>query len=229
MPFRDLRTGNNEIDPLGPFIVLAVMCYPQASEHAERGRMVSTLRRHTGVGKVRRGLLSNEAFLDAVAYRTARGSACGSLLLTYLQLSELGEHASLNRAVSVVRCYPPRWSDHLWPVYDAKAVHMHMPHSRRKMLEAFHHYLPVAHLWAALLHGYQNERNDISPASPSTLPTFLAYADRFLQLAEQTHWAGLDRKVLLPGSLAWRFGLPARFAQSISLEATPISTPPTCR
>jgi hypothetical protein len=104
---------------------------------------------------------------------------------------------------------------------------MHMPHSRRKMLEAFHHYLPVAHLWAALLHGYQNERNDISPASPSTLPTFLAYADRFLQLAEQTHWAGLDRKVLLPGSLAWRFGLPARFEPNVSLDVLPIPTPPT--
>ena len=82
MPFRDLRTGDNEIDSLGPFIVLAVMCFPQASERAERGRMVSTLRRHTGVGKVRRGVLSNEAFLDAVARHTARGGACGSLLLT---------------------------------------------------------------------------------------------------------------------------------------------------
>lgn len=226
MPFRDLRTFDNQIDPLAPFMVLAIMCHPQPEEGTQRDQMLSTLRHQTGKGKVRRGILSTEEYLSNTSRYAARGFVVGSLFLTYLQLSELGEHASLNRAISNVRYYPPRWSDHLWPVWDAKAVHMHMPHSRRKMLEAFHHYLPVAHLWAALLHGYQNEPNDISPESLTTLPTFLAYADRFLQLANQTQWAGLDRKVLLPGSLAWRFGLPARFAQSITLEVAPISIPP---
>lgn len=227
MPFRDLRTSDNQIDPLAPFIVLAIMCHPQPGEPAQRERMLSTLRHQTGEGKVRGAVLSNETFLESVSRHAARGGIAGSLFLTYLQLSELGERASLNAAISIVRCHPPRWSDLLWPVWDAKAVHKHMPHSRRKMLEALHHYLPAAHLWAALLHGYQNERNDISPESLSTLPTFLAYADSFLQLAHQTPWAGLDRKVLLPGPMAWRFGLPARFAQSISLQAEPISTPPT--
>jgi hypothetical protein len=221
MPFRDLRTGDNEIDPLGPFIVLAVMCYPQASERAERGRMVSTLRRHKGAGKVRYGVLSNEAFLDAVARHTARGGACGSLLLTYLQLSALGERTSLNRAIKIVSALPVRWTDHLWPVWDAKSVERHMPHSRGRLLQAFRNYLPVAHLWAALLHGHQNDRVYITPASLEALPTFLAYADEFLVMADRTPWAGRDRKVLLPGPTAWRFGLPARFKQSVCLRALP--------
>jgi hypothetical protein len=221
MPFRDLRTGDNEIDSLGPFIVLAVMCFPQASERAERGRMVSTLRRHTGVGKVRRGVLSNEAFLDAVARHTARGGACGSLLLTYLQLSTLGKRASLNQAIEIVSALPARWTDHLWPVWDAKSVDRHMPHSRGKLLRAFSSYLPAAHLWAALLYGHQNARADITPARPNTLPTFLAYADEFLVMADRTPWAGRDRRSLLPGAMAWRFGLPARFKQSVYLQSLP--------
>lgn len=228
MPFRDLRTFDNQIDPLAPFIVLAIMCHPRPEKRAERDQMLSTVRRQTGKGKVRRGVLSTEDYLSNTGKCAARGAVVGSLFLTYLQRSELGERSSLNRAISIVRCHPPRWSDHLWPVWDAEAVRMHMPHSRRKMLEAFQHYLTVGHLWAALLHGYQNERNDISPESLSTLPTFLAYADKFLQLAHETHWAGSDRKALLPGPSAWRFGLPERFAQNIFLEAEPIPTPPTC-
>ena len=225
MPIRDLRTFDNQIDPLSPFIVLAIMCNPQPEEGAQRDQMLSTLRHQTGKGKVRRGVLSTKEYLSNISRYAARGFVVGSLFLTYLQLSELGEHASLNRAISIVRCYPPRWSDHLWPVWDAKAVHMHMPHSRRKMLEAFHHYLPVAHLWAALLHGDQNERNDISPSSLETLHTFLAYADEFLVLADRTPWAGRDRAALLPGQMAWRFGLPARYAQDIDLKG--LAPPPT--
>ena len=221
MPFRDLRTRDNEIDPLGPFIVLAVMCCPQASERTERGRMVSTLRRQTGAGKVRCGVLSNKAFLVAAARHTARGSACGSLLLTYLQLSTLGEKASLNQAIKIVSALPVRWTDHLWPVWDAKSVERHMPHSRGRLLQAFSNYLPAAHLWAALLHGHQNARADITPARLNTLPTFLAYADEFLVMADRTPWAGRDRKVLLPGPTAWRFGLPARFKQSVCLKPLP--------
>ena len=104
---------------------------------------------------------------------------------------------------------------------------MHMPHSRGKMLEAFRHYLSAAHLWAALLHGLQNERSDISPASLGTLPTFFAYSGKFLLLADQTYWAGSDRNALLPGPMAWRFGLPARFEPNVSLDVLPIPTPPT--
>ena len=114
-----------------------------------------------------------------------------------------------------------RWTDHIWPVWDTKAIEAHMPHSRRKMLDAFRNYLPVAQLWAALLHGHQNARGDITPASLETLPTFLAYADEFLVMADRTPWAGRDRKVLLPGPTAWRFGLPARFKQSVFLRPLP--------
>ncbi len=228
MPIRDLRTSDNQIDPLAPFIVLGIMCHPQPEERVQRDQMLSTARRQTGEGKVRRAVLSTEEYLSNTGRHAARGGIAGSLFLTYLQLSMLGERTSLNASISIIRGNPPRWSDHFWPVRDAKAADKHMPHSRRKMLDAFRHYLPVAHLWAALLHGHQNGRNDTSPESLGTLPTFLAYADQFLQLAHHTPWAGLDRKVLLPGPMAWRFGLPARFAQSISLQAEPISTPPTC-
>ena len=226
MPLRDLRTSDNQIDPLAPFIVLSIMCYPLQKETSQRNQRLSTLRRQTGEGKARRAVLSTEEYLSSASRRAARGGIAGSLFLNYLQLHELGERASLNAAISLVRCRPPRWSDVFWPVWDAKAVEMHMPHSRRKMLEAFRHYLPAAHLWAAALHGYQNERNDISPESLNALPTFLAYADQFLWLAHQTPWAGVDRKVLLRGPTAWRFGLPARFTQSVFLQAEPISTPP---
>ena len=49
------------------------------------------------------------------------------------------------------------------------------------MLRAYREFRPVAHLWAAMLHGQQNDRADIHPGSIGTLPKFLAYADAFLE------------------------------------------------
>ncbi len=137
MPFRDLRTADNRINPLAPDIVQGIMCYPQAGERVERERMLSTARRRTGEGKVRRAVLSEEAFRTAVSRHPARGGIAGCLFMTYLQLSAFGERASLNRSISIIRNYPVRWSDRLWPFWDAQAVERHSPHSRRKLLCVF--------------------------------------------------------------------------------------------
>ena len=71
---------------MAPDIVQGIMCYPQAEERVERERMLSTARRRTGEGKVRRAVLSEEAFRTAVSRHPARGGIAGCLFMTYLQL-----------------------------------------------------------------------------------------------------------------------------------------------
>lgn len=230
MPVRDLRTDDGPLNPLAPFIVLGLMCYPRQEDQQYRARMLSTLRAQTGVGKPRVRKLTADQFFQKVGYHVPRAAVSGFLLMTCVQLHELGEDHSLEAAIALASPLPDRWANKLWPVYDKLDQLTHMPHSRRKMRDAFNRYLPVAHLWAAFLHGVQNERPNIAPTDNTTLPTFLAYGEAFAEKAGKVPFRSPNRRILVPNDLRWQFLLPDELIKKVRIGALPadwISHPAT--
>ena len=76
------------------------------------------------------------------------------------------------------------------------------------MLEAYNKYRSAAHLWAAMLHGQQHNRQDIWPGSPESLPTFIGYAEGILDLACRIPSLARGRRFAMRRSEAWRFTIP---------------------
>jgi hypothetical protein len=91
------------------------------------------------------------------------------------------------------------------------------------MLAAYEEYRSVAHLWAALIHGGQQEREDIWPGSVATLPIFLAYADALLDIASRLPSPHRDRRFVLTPSEIWRFILPQKLVAHRKLGALPLT------
>lgn len=218
MPSRDLRAPDNRLVSLAPFIVLGVMCHPR--DATARKRMLSTVRKQTGQGKVRVSIMSAPEFLAEVRLHAPRGFAAGFLIMTYLQMHQLNMRASLNAAIIHAHRVLPGWQQLCAPLWSADGHVGHIPTSRRRLLAAFNDYLPATHLWAALLHGLQHGRADIAPDQSSTLPTFLGYADAFLELGSQAPWAGRDRRTVLTRQDAWRFDLPDSLRVEAEISAT---------
>jgi hypothetical protein len=80
----------------------------------------------------------------------------------------------------------------------------------------------VAHLWAALIHGEQHNREDICPGSLETLPTFLAYANCFLDMDRTLPSPAGDRRHSGIRSKAWVFTIPENPRKTVTLEALPL-------
>ena len=220
MPRFDLRKGSTSLDPLAPFKVLAVMCHP--GSRVRREGMMSLLHTQTGSGRPRRKPLSDDAFMREVKLTSARAGVAGGLLLTRLQLHGNGYAHSLNNAVPLVTGLLPHWEQPVGPHW-SKDVHVsHRPRSRRKMLEVYRQYRPVAHLWAAMVHGLQHAREDIWPGSLPTLPIFISYADAILELACALLSAARDRRFVLSRSEAWTFTIPANRKTAVDLRALPL-------
>jgi hypothetical protein len=225
MPTRDLRSNDGSLDPLAPFMVLALMCNPRSEDKPDRDHMLSTIRADTGVGKPRVGTFTDEAFLVEVAKHASHAAICGFLLMTCIQRHELGEKSNLETAIELARSLPERWE----VTYGSDTVDPdkppHMPHSRRKAMDAFNHYLPVSHLWAAYVHGQQNDRPDIVPTSNETLPTFLAYGEAFANKAANVPFRSHNRRRLLPDNQRWHFTLPADSVKKVNFGALPFPHP----
>jgi hypothetical protein len=100
-----------------------------------------------------------------------------------LQLQSSDYDPSLNHAIPLVAALLPKWEQPEVPCWSRDCHIEHHPDSRANMLRAHNEFSSVAHLWAALLHGQQHDRQDIWPGSPKTLPTFIAYAEAILDLA----------------------------------------------
>ena len=220
MPVLNLKTADGDLHPLASFKVLALMCHP--TDTRDRQTMMALIQRGTGVGMPRAAALTNDGFLREVTFRGNRGLVAGALLLTLIQLDENGYRASLNRAIPLIKILLDKWvqlEEQFW----TPDCHIgHKPHSRRRMLSAFNDYLTVAHLWAALLHGGQQEREDIWPGSPKTLPTFLAYANSFLRMGQKLTWAGRARHFTLPSKNMWTIVLPAGLKEIRQVKALPL-------
>lgn len=226
MPRFELRTDGDAVDSLAPFKVLAVMCHPE--DVVRREQQLALIQRGSGQGRPRREPLVPNRFNEEVKLAAHRAGVAGGLLLTMLQLQGNGHAATLNCAIPLVSALLPewtKWDERNW----SKESHMsHHPRSRRKMLDAFKSYRTVAHLWAAMIYGGEEGRRDIWPGSIDTLPTFLAYADCFLNMACGLPWRGRDRRFALDRSQSWVFTIPKRFIKSVSLQALPFNEEQIC-
>lgn len=156
-----------------------------------------------------------------VSLASTRASVAGWLLLTMLQLERNGYAFSLNSALPLVSDLLPKWQQPAGP-YCRDAHIDHHPHSRRKLLKAYKQYRPVAHLWAAMIHGQQHERDDIWPGSLRTLPIFLAYAEAFLDLGCTLPSQARGRRFVLTRPEAWVFAVPDNAVPAVRLEALPL-------
>jgi len=220
MPRFDLRQNDGTLDPLAPFKVLAVMCHPK--NRIQREKMLGNIEKETGVSRPRRQPMTGEAFMQEVGRTSRRAAVSGGLLLAMLQLHHSGRRPSLNQAILLVSALLPEWKQPQSPYWSRIYHYEHRPHSKTNMLRAYNEFRRVAHFWGALLHGQQDNRQDIWPGSPETLPTFLSYADAFLRMAATLPSFARDRRVAITGSEAWSFTLPEPVA-TVNLEVMPLN------
>lgn len=73
-----------------------------------------------------------------------------------------------------------------------------------------------------MLHGQQHDRQDIWPGSLQTLPTFLAYADRILDMACSLPSFARGRRFAISRSEAWSFTMPQPLRR-VTLGALPLN------
>jgi hypothetical protein len=217
MPTFDLRDQSGGLHALAPFKVLAVMCQP--SDRKMREHMLAAIQRETGAGIPRASGFSDDQFMREVQLRGNRAGLAGGLLLTLLQLQENGLRHSLNRAIPLITPLLERWEQPQARAWTPDSHVAHRPHSRRKVLDAFNDYLSVAHFWAALIHGGQNQRPDIWPGSNETLPCFLAYAEAFALQGGRLKWPGRARRYTLDRQKIWRFHVPENLRETCDLQA----------
>ena len=223
MPIYDLRKSSLALDALAPFKVLSVMCYPGTSARFRRERMIARIQSGTGEGQPRRRPLSKEEFFKEVHLNAGRAGVAGSLLMTQLQLHLNGYRASFNRARPLVLALLPLWEQAVSSQWSADAHVGHRPRTRPRMLAAYNGYRPAVHFWAAMIHGLQHGRDDIWPGSNETLPTFLAFAQCFLDLASELPSPDRKRRFAMNRSEAWHFLVPDHMRQEVKLVALPLT------
>ena len=221
----DLRNDEKtNFNPLAPFTVLSLMCRP--SDRKARERMMGHIRVSTGTGEARRRPLTVDEFDAEVKLCSPRGMVAGNLLITRIQLHFLGYPCTLHWALPLAKA---QLISGQLPGYEKRNQNQSFgrgtsqaPVSLRKMRSAYHEYLPVAHLWAALIHGQQHDRADIWPGSNQTLPTFLAFASCMLELASVVPNQNRMQRFALSSRGAWRFVIPKHLEGWKQLIALPL-------
>lgn len=221
MPRFDLRQDDDTLKPLAPFQVLAVMCCP--TDRIRRERMLAHIQAGTAVAVPRRQALSGQDFRSEVRLSALKGVVAGGLLLSRLQLHLNSYRFSLDRAMLLVRSLLPAWEKRYGGSWPQDANLRQWPHSRRKMLDAYDWFRPVAHLWAGLIYGGQYERQDIWPGSLQTLPVFLSYAEAILELAVRVPTPRREQRFALTPTEVWKFVIPQRLIVHRKLEALPLN------
>ncbi|MCP4182428.1 MAG: hypothetical protein GY761_03810 [Hyphomicrobiales bacterium] len=182
MPTLELRDRSNleSLDPLAHFKLLSVMFYPKSK--SDRQKMMSTIQREAGINKTRVGPLTEIESEYVQKSRTSRGILAGSILMTRAQLHLNGLPSNQKNAIAITQYLLPDWIENQtakeWDDY----LRNHIPRSPGKIADYLSDFKSVAHLWAALLHEQQNEREDILPISNDRIPVFLGYADEFDRL-----------------------------------------------
>jgi hypothetical protein len=221
VPKFNLRDGE-VLTPLAAYKVLAVMCHPD--NVTQRERMIGYVRVNSDVGgPTRRRPLSKVEFDSDVHTFPRKAVVAGSLLLTKLQLSLNGHPFSLNRTIPLVRALLPKWihpyCDSSWP---RNSMSRQWPRSRRGMLEAWHQFRPVAHLWAALIHVAQHHDSLENWRWGHQLPEFLAFADTILDMAASLPSFERGQRLTLNRDEAWTFVLPERLILKKTLQGLPL-------
>jgi len=208
MPRFDLRQDDGTLDPLASFKVLAVMCGPH--DRVLREKMLGSVQKESRVGQPRRRPATRQAFWDEIRRADRRAAVAGGLLLTILQLHSNGYRPSLNLAIPLVSALLPTWKQPEGPHWSKTCHFEHWPRAKDSMLRAYDEFRSVAHLWATLLYSEQWGRPDIWPGSLDTLPTFLAYAERILDMSCVVPSPSRDRRFAVTRSEVWSFTIPQR-------------------
>lgn len=234
MPRFNLRQDSETFVALAPYKVLAVMCHPE--NRSQRERMMGHVVMNSDVeGVARRRPLSHDEFFSEVHICSRKAVVAGGLLLTRLQLHLNGHPFSLNRAIPLVRALCPKWHQPCGDSWPRDSMSRLLPRSRRKMLDAYNHFLPVTHLWAALIHvGQQHDLHDIHVGQQHgphdiwrwvlhELPTFLAFADSILEMATTLPSPQRGPRFALTRSEVWTFVLPQRLILKKRLQALPLN------
>lgn len=221
MPRRGLVL-DDQFHPLAPFTVLAVMCHPH--DRRAQDQIVAMVEAQTGVDPAKRPRLSEDAFweqLDKAAYRG--GVSAGGILLNIIQLAGNSVRPSFNNAYELLLAVLPKWEQPVSDQWRLNPPSTYIPRNRADVLDAFQRFLPVAHLWAALIHAEQHGRYpEIGPHSIETLPHFLAYAEGLLSQADRIRWQGRARRIVLPKNVSWRFKVPDGLQRKQKLSALPL-------
>ena len=220
MPRFNLRQKDETFKPLAPFQVLAVMCCP--NDRIRREKMMAHIKVGTGTAVPRRRPLSSDEYRSEVRISALKGVVAGGLLLSRLQLHLNSYRFSLDQAILLARSLLPSWETRFGGSWPRDADLRQWPRSRRKMLDAYDEFRPVAHLWAGLIYGGQHERQDIWPGSVQLLPVFLSYAEAILELASEVPTPRREQRFALTPKEVWRFIIPQRLIVDRKLEALPL-------
>jgi hypothetical protein len=116
----------------------------------------------------------------------------------------------------------PKWEQPEGYDWSRDAYVGHHPGNLRKMRLTSEQFQSVAHLWASLIYGGQQNRDDIWPGSCQTLPTFLSYANCFLEMARSLPSPASDRRHSIAHSKTWMFTIPKDLRKTVTLEALPL-------
>ncbi len=211
MPRADFRIKGDALDPLAPVKVLAVMCHPSDA----RGREV-ILRRipeKITVSRYQRAQgYSDEPWFREIwaEFRKHRqsGALAGALALALGQQSIAGRSGMADFVMQLATSIAVEWIQ----VVDLEAetqfgLQSALP-SEAQIASAFHRYRGVCHLWAALVYGRLKYRQNITPLSTQTLPTFLAFAEEIARLATASGWPREEPATTLTADALWSFILP---------------------
>lgn len=206
MPTRSLVT-NGQFDPIAAFIVLATMCHP--NDPVRRKRMISTIRRGTGAGKVRVGVISDDDFMLEVRRHARKAAKASTIFGDLIQQFNLGMTISKSAAIARIKRGMPDYEQPVGEAYRRALQTGHLPVSYKNDMAVFKAYLPVLPLWCSLVYSVQNPHTHSFPDRIEHLPPFLANAEWFLENGLCMFRAYPKGRVkLLDRSAFWTFPLP---------------------
>lgn len=206
MKSQNLRLDANSFVPDAVCRLYAVMCFPK--DAAGRGKVIQPT------------WTAETSDMVPIHYR---GALAGNLLMTRIQLNELGYLPTLNRAIPLVRSHAVLGEIPGYYRRNMDPTQRKMPVSQTKIREAWEEFHSVAHFWAVLEYWQQLGRREILSGRIETLPLFFGYASYFLDAA--CHTPAPERKScrhLMARSEAWWFTLPENLKSSRNLKAEPL-------
>lgn len=221
MPRADFRLKGEALDPLAPVKVIAVMCHPADA----RGREVMmrripeqiTIPRGQSLKDALGGAWRQELWSEFLDHRRP-GCLAGAVALALAQLRASHHKGETATVLALASGIAARWEAAVEP--EAPPRGNVLPHApdHAEVTRAFQTYGSVVHLWAALVYGKLQNREDLEPFSTQTLPTFLAFAEEIGRLATTLEWRVMGAGLELAPDALWTFVLPARLRKTAKAQ-----------
>ena len=232
MPTLDLRepADPSRLNPLAHFMVLAAMLSP--NNKLRRVKIMDSVRCDLGIKPTRGRPLNEIQSIIVQTFGNGRGSEAGFMMAELVRLHNQGFAPTLSKSIKLIQAELPKtltggrnesWQPHLF--------YEHLPRSPNKLKQIFVEFGPVAHLWAAKLHGAQTaawhreqhhiEIHDGLPSSIENLPKFLNRAGAIWQLYDKI---SILKRADAPTFIGhpWKFIVPEHLKVPESLVPTQI-------